>query len=76
MLQDQWEEDYLEGDLEGDNAINKDTPRSMYFEEPPDKFALPRANRIFEHPSRSEVTDATLLLWYHYQYGHIPFQRL
>ena len=76
VLQDQWEEDDLEGELEGANANNKDTPRSVYFEEPPDNFALPTANQPSEHPSQSEATDAALLLRYHYQYGHISFQRL
>ena len=41
VLQYQWEEEYLVGDLEGANANNKDTPRSIYFEETPDNFALP-----------------------------------
>ena len=40
FLQDQWEEDDLEGEPEGANANNKDTPRSVYFEEPTDDFAL------------------------------------
>ena len=31
LLQDQWEEDDLEGELEGANANNKYTPRSVYF---------------------------------------------
>ena len=73
LLQDQWEEDDLEGELEGANANNKDTPRSVYFEEPHDNFALPTANQPSEHPSQSEEADAALLLRYHYQYGHISF---
>ena len=28
---------------------NKNTPGSIYFEEPPDNFALPRANQPSEH---------------------------
>ena len=76
MLQDQWEEDDLEGELEVSNANNKDTPRSIYFEETPDNFVLPRENQPSEHPSQSEATDAALLLRYHYQYGHISFQRI
>ena len=76
VLQDQWEEEDLRGDLEGANANNKVAPRSIYFEEPPDKFALPSANQPYKHPSQSEATDAALLLRYHYQYRHISFQRL
>ena len=76
MLQDQWEEDDIEGELDGSNANNKDTPRSVYFEEPPDNFAPPREIESYEHPYKSEATDAALLLRYHYQYGHISFQRL
>ena len=53
------------------------TLQQLYtFEEPPDNFALPRENQPSEHPSQSEATDAALLLRYHYQYGHISFQRL
>ena len=76
FLQDQWEEDDLEGEPEGANANNKETPRSVYFEEPPDDFALPTANQPSESPSQSEAAGAALLLWYHYQYGHISFRRL
>ena len=76
MLQDQWEEEDIEGELEVDNANNKDTPRSIYFEEPPDNFALLMENQLSERPSQFEATDAALLLRYHYQYGHISFQRL
>ena len=36
----------------------------------------PTENKPSEHPSQSEATDAVLLLRYHYQYGHISFQRL
>ena len=76
MLKDQWEDDDLEGELEGSNTNYKDTPRSLYFGEPPDNFALPRVNQPSERPSQSEATDAALLLRYHYQYGYISFQRL
>ena len=76
MLQDQWEEDDLEGELEGANANDKYTPRSIYFEDPPDNFDLPMANQPYEHPSQFEATDDAPLLRYHYQYGHISFQRL
>ena len=76
MLQEQWEEDDIEGELERSNANNKDTPRSVYFEEPPDNFALLVANQPSEHPYQSEATDAALLLRYHYQYGYISFQHL
>ena len=76
VLQDQWKEDDIEGELEVSNANNKDTPRSIYFEEPPGNFSLPMANQPSEYPSQSEATYAALLLRYHYQYGHISFQRL
>ena len=51
FIQDQWEEDDLEGEPEGANANNKDTPRSVYFEEPTDDLALSTANQPSEPPS-------------------------
>ena len=74
FLQDQREEDDLEAEAEGANTNNKDTPISVYFEEPPDDFALPTANQLAEPPSQSEAADAALLLRYHYRYGNISFR--
>ena len=60
MIKDQWEDDDLEGELEGSNTNYKDTPRSVYFGEPPDNFALPMENQPSEHLYQSEATDAAL----------------
>ena len=65
-----------EGDPDGSTLSNKDTPRSVYFEEPPDGFAPPTSNQPAEPPSQSEAADAALLLRYHYRYVHISFRRL
>ena len=65
-----------EEEPEGANLSNKDTPRSVYFEEPPDDFALPTSNQLSDPPSQSEASDAALLLRYHYRYGHISFRCL
>ena len=64
------------GDPEGATPRNKDTTRGVYFEEPPDDFALPTSNLPDDPPSQSEAADAALLLRYHYHYGHISFRRL
>ena len=65
-----------EGDLEGATIGNKDTPISIYFEVPPDDFALPTSNQPADHPSQSESAYAAMLLRYHYHYGHISFRCL
>ena len=65
-----------EGEPEGATLRNKDTPRSVYFEEPPDEFSIPTSNQPAEPPSQSEAADAELLLRYHYRYGHISFRCL
>ena len=55
-----------EGELEGAKDNHKYTPISIYFEEPPDNFALPRENQPSEHLSQYKAIDAALLLRYHY----------
>ena len=58
--QDDSETSDPEGDPEVPTLGNKDTPRRVYFEEPPYDFSLPTSNQPADPPSQSETTDAAL----------------